>query len=99
MNRIFIVLLLVNIVAGLYNLSLGTWGPSLKVVNTSVGCLNFIVSIMVCISILKIRFLVLLCFIASTLHAQDAVVENRVADCLFQLHREKQALEDKLSQW
>lgn len=53
MNRIFIVLLLVNIVAGLYNLSLGTWGPSLKVVNTSVGCLNFIVSIMVCISILK----------------------------------------------
>lgn len=53
MNRIFIVLLLVNIVAGLYNLSLGTWGPSLKVVSTSVGCLNFIVSIMACISILK----------------------------------------------
>ncbi|HBJ01689.1 MAG TPA: hypothetical protein DDY89_14390, partial [Lysinibacillus sp.] len=53
MNRIFIVLLLFNIVAGLYNFSMGAWGPSVTIVNTSVGCLNFIVSIMLCISILK----------------------------------------------
>lgn len=53
MNRIFIVLLLFNIVAGLYNFSIGAWGPSVTIVNTSVGCLNFIVSILVCISIFK----------------------------------------------
>jgi hypothetical protein len=51
MNRIFILLLLFNVLAGLYNLSIGTWGQS--AINASVGCLNFIVSSMVIISILK----------------------------------------------
>lgn len=53
MNRIFILLLLLNIMAGLYNLSIGTWGPSVRLFNASVGCMNFIVSIMACISIIK----------------------------------------------
>ena len=31
--------------------------------------------------------------------AQDAAVEDRVAQRLLQLHKEKQALEDKLGEW
>jgi len=31
--------------------------------------------------------------------AQDAAVEDRVAECLLQLYREKQSLEDKLREW
>ncbi|MEA0552394.1 DUF2812 domain-containing protein [Lysinibacillus irui] len=47
MNRIFILLLLFNVLAGMYNLSIGS------VINSSVGCLNVIVSIMVLISVSK----------------------------------------------
>lgn len=47
MNRIFILLLLFNVLAGIYNLSIGS------VINSSVGCLNVIVSIMVLISVSK----------------------------------------------
>jgi hypothetical protein len=31
--------------------------------------------------------------------AQDAAVEDKVAECLLQLYRERQTLEGKLSQW
>ena len=31
--------------------------------------------------------------------ARDAAVEERVAQCLLQLYKEKQALEDKLGEW
>lgn len=47
MNRIFILLLLFNVLAGIYNLSIGS------VINSSVGCLNVIVSVMVIISVSK----------------------------------------------
>ncbi|WP_155593775.1 DUF2812 domain-containing protein [Lysinibacillus cavernae] len=53
MNRMFILLFLLNILAGIYNFSIGSSGPSVGLLNASVGCFNFLVAVMVSISIAK----------------------------------------------
>jgi len=53
MNRIFIFVLLLNLIIGIYNLSLGLREFVVGSMNTSVGCMNLIVALLLFIPIVK----------------------------------------------
>jgi len=53
MNRIFIFVLLLNLIIGIYNLSLGLREFVVGPMNTSVGCMNLIVALLLFIPIVK----------------------------------------------
>ncbi len=53
MNRFFILVLLLNLMTGIYNIALGLWGSAAGLVNTSVGCMSLIVALLLVIPIVK----------------------------------------------